>query len=285
MNNELALPDRAIPRIIHQCCPNKTRLREEYLINIEKIKNLNPMYDYRLYDDDDIADFLGAEIGSFVRDKFLGITKDYGAAKADFFRYFLILKVGGIYLDLKSTGTVPFDEALHSDDVYILSQWQNADPQHPFYGWGIYKELAAVPRGEYQQWHVIAAPGHPFLSAVTELMLERLASYTPWNTGYGHLGVIRTTGPITYTQAIEPIRMQHPHRLIEDESVIGLQYSVFEGKHDHRAERKHYGESFAPVIQMKGASATLSSMYLGMIKMGDQAIKQPLRRLVHRMRA
>lgn len=278
-------PVRSIPRIIHQCCPDKHSLRIEYIRNIEEMRERNPGYDFRLYDNADMADFVASEMSGKVREQFFRITDDYGAAKADFFRYLMMYQAGGIYLDIKSSGTLPFDEVIRAEDRYILSQWQNHDPDHQFYGWGVYDELAAIPRGEYQQWHIIAAPGHAYLGAVIEAVAEKLERYRPWTTGFGHFGVVRTTGPITYTQAIEAIRDKHPHRLIKDETVIGLRYSILEKKHDHRVGRLHYGRSFNPVARLPMPLSLAGAAYLSYKEAYDRFVTQPLRSKVHQARA
>ena len=51
---------------------------------------------------------------------------------------------------------------LRGDDRFILSHWGNG-PGEKYEGWGVYPELSRLKRGEFQQWHVMAAPGHPIL--------------------------------------------------------------------------------------------------------------------------
>jgi mannosyltransferase OCH1-like enzyme len=275
---------RLIPRIIHQCVADKNNVRHEYHDNIRNMLIRNPLYEHVLYENNDFEDFLYAEYGQRVLDKYLRITPAYGASKADFFRYALLYKRGGIYLDIKSTCDLPFDDVLNADDRYILSHWRNTDRSHPHYKWGVFDDIAHMPHGEYQQWHIIAEPGHAYLEAVLALMLERIDRYKPWTTGFGHMGVMRTTGPIMYSQAIDPIREHHPHRVIANETVIGLRYSIFEGQHDHRRDAKHYGDSFDPVFRMDGSLRLASAAYLGMVKTGDRYVRQPMRRLAHTLR-
>lgn len=271
-----------IPRHFYQCVGRKDALRPEYAANIARIRALNPDYGFTLFDDADILDFLQTEYGTAHVDRFASISRDYGAAKADFFRYLLIYRTGGIYLDIKSTVDRPLDEILGPHDRYILSQWDNTDPTGPYYKWGRFPELARVPHGEYQQWHVIAVPEHPFLAAVIALMLERIRDYAPWRTGYGQMGVMRTTGPVMYTQAIAPIRDRHPHRLVRNETAVGLRYSILPGVHDHRQGGAHYVASFRPIFARTGWRATLDDTYLGARKGFDTLIKQPVRRALGR---
>jgi mannosyltransferase OCH1-like enzyme len=281
MANQDTAPPR-IPKTIYQCVARKASLPDHYAHNIERIKALNPDHRFTLFDDADILDFIQLEFGTAYVDRFLSISEGYGAVKADFFRYLLIYRHGGIYLDIKSTVDVPFDRSLRNDDQFILSQWDNADPTKPFYKWGEFRELNHIPGGEYQQWHVIAAPEHPFLSAVIALMLERIDTYTPWTTGFGHMGVMRTTGPVMYSQAIHPIRNAFPHRLVKDETEIGLRYSFLSGKHDHRDSNNHYGTSFRPVFQRRGPTAVVGSAYLAAQRGFQATIRGPLRRALRR---
>ena len=114
-----------------------------------------------------------------------------------------MLKVGGVYLYIKSTVTKKLNDVLLKDYTYILSNWVNGKGDL-YEGWGIYPEL--LPRGEYQQWHIISVPQHPFLIEVVSKVSQNIETYNPSRNGVGHLGVMRTTGPIAYTLAIERIR-------------------------------------------------------------------------------
>jgi inositol phosphorylceramide mannosyltransferase catalytic subunit len=164
------------------------------------------------------------------------ISACYGAARADFFRYLLLYQAGGVYLDMKSTAHTPLDEILRPDDQFLLAQWNT--------GVGIHPELDGFMEGsEYQQWHVIAAAGHPFLAAVIERVLRNIRDYDSELDGVGALGVLRVTGPIAYSRAIHPIRADHSHRQI-DPDAAGLVYMG-----TTRPERAaHYSVFRTPVV-------------------------------------
>lgn len=232
----------AIPKIIHQTVASKEGLHPVYLDNIAQLKARNPGWEHRLYDNQDVEAFIAANYDAGVLKTYRRLNPVYGAMRADFFRYLLIHRQGGVYLDIKSSCTSPLDEVLQPDESYLLSHWR--DPR-----WGRYPELG--PDGEYQQWHIVAAPGHPFLAAVLERVRTNIANYTPGRDGTGRLAVFRLTGPIAYTLAIDPVRTRHPHRLVDVET-MGFQYTVFgsdapPGAHMY-TEKKHYSQSSESLV-------------------------------------
>ena len=220
-----------IPKIIHQTIRFKAGLHPVFQENIEYLKRVNPGWEHRLYDDEDCRRFILQVYGQGYLDTFNRIDSAYGAAKADFFRYLLMYECGGVYLDIKSRTRQPLSQALADDDRYILSYWDNA-PGGKFAGCGLWPEYG-VP-SELQQWHIIASPKHPYLQAVIEQVKFNLDHYDPFQLDIGGLSVLRGTGPIAYSLAIEPIKNVHPHRLVCIED-LGIEYSFLEErKMNHR---------------------------------------------------
>ncbi len=138
------------------------------------------------------------------------ISSDYGAARADLFRYLLMYRKGGAYIDVKSSCSKPLTSALKLDEGFVLSRWKNRQGGL-FDGAGLHSELASFKHGELQQWHIICEPQHPYLAAVIDRILANVHHYRPWGAGVGRIGVLRVTGPIAYTLAIEPIKNEHKH--------------------------------------------------------------------------
>jgi mannosyltransferase OCH1-like enzyme len=248
----------SIPRILHQTFYTRDlppRLRE----NVERLRAMNPGWEYRFYDDDGIADFIQEHYPPLVWEAYERIDPRYGAARADLFRYLLIYKVGGVYLDIKSGATRPFDDVLHSGDRFVLSKWQTADGA--FSTWGEQYDLRHVEGGEFQQWHVIGAPGHPFLKAVLEQVLENLELYDPHLHQTGKRGVLRVTGPTAYTLAIERVRTQHPHRALAGHDELGLEYNVYPTDGHVKAFKGHYSLQTASLVRLNPLKRTLSHAY------------------------
>ena len=258
------LPDleagTSIPRILHQTFYDRV-LPERIAANVARLRAQNPGWEYRFYDDDDIAAFIQAHYPPVVWETFRKIDPRYGAARADLFRYLLIYKVGGVYLDIKSGTTRPLDEVLRADDRFILSQWNTADGQYDY--WGRQHDLRHVDGGEFQQWHVIGAPGHPFMKAVIEQVLSNIGKYDPYLHETGRLGVLRLTGPMAYTIAIDRIRAHHPHRIVRGHDELGLDYNVLaRAEQTHvQAFKNHYTLQTAPVVRRHGLARGVSQLY------------------------
>jgi len=71
-----------IPKIIHQTYYHKN-LPVEIQQNVNYLKSLNPDWEYRLYDDNDIEAYIEKHYPQLLR-IYNKINPTYGAAKADF---------------------------------------------------------------------------------------------------------------------------------------------------------------------------------------------------------
>lgn len=193
----------AIPKIIHQTfksanLPFITRWQ------ISRFRKKNPAYRYEFYDDARIEQFLLQEYSADVVAAYQKIQ--IGAAKADFFRYAVLYKRGGIYLDIDSRIVRPLDRWIRSDDEAIISLENN-------------------PGEVYVQWALVYDAGHPFLEKTIELMLENIRQ-----NRYPH-DVHSMTGPGVYSEAIKTCLQENPaipHRLVgrDYEGALGFKYPL-----------------------------------------------------------
>jgi inositol phosphorylceramide mannosyltransferase catalytic subunit len=261
----------SIPKVIHQVYFSRSR-RVPAVIrrNIDKIRALNPDWDYRLYDDRDMETFIASCYGEPLLSSYRRIHHSYGASRADLFRYLLMYKEGGLYLDVKSSLERPLQSVLHPEDVFVLARWPL---EAPYQGWGLHKELRHFGLREFQQWHIAAAPGHPFLRAAIETVVHKIALYNPFLHKVGRYGVLRLTGPVAYTQAIAPLLHRHPHRLVDSHEALGFTYSILAAAENgsHRALfNSDYVELREPVAEPGGASRTLWLTYSFLRKLKRQ---------------
>lgn len=109
-----------IPHSIYQTTKAKDKLPPAIEENIEKLKTTNPDWSYQLFDDRNNDQFILRHYGQSLLSYYNRIAPGYGAAKADFFRYLLIYRFGGVYLDIKSTITKPLSETVREDDAYLF---------------------------------------------------------------------------------------------------------------------------------------------------------------------
>ena len=247
-----------LPKLIHQTFPGKA-LAPDIQANIDALRSLNPGWQHKLYDDAEIARFIRQAYGDKVYERFDRINPVYGAAKADLFRYLLLYKLGGFYIDIKSSMNRPLDSVLKPDERFLIAQWPSG-PDAEFPGAGWHPEIDYIEGGEFQQWFVLATPGHPFLKAVIENILRNITVYNPALHGVGKPGVLRVTGPIAYTLAIAPLLGQHAHRRVDAERDLGLRYSIYpmvdKAVHPHLSLFKtHYSQSKESLVRLGGLTA------------------------------
>ncbi len=236
-----------IPKIIHQIYFSNKPLPAELSENMKNLKKMNPSWEHRIYDDTAMLDFIADNFPKRIFEGYCRINPIYGAARADFFRYLMLYKTGGIYLDIKSAASVPLDDVLREDDQFLLSQWRN-DSEDRFHGWGLHDEVSNVIGGEFQQWYIAAAPGHPFLKAAIENVLRNIDVYNPGLHGAGQYGVLRVTGPIAYTLAISPHLNTHSYRMVDSYSDIGLRYSIYGDERHVTLFKDHYSILNDPIV-------------------------------------
>lgn len=244
---------KGIPKKIYQTNHSKN-LHTDLKNNIDKIKFLNPNWEYFFYDDKDIETFIKDNYGDIIWSYFLRIDPSYGAAKADLFRYLLIYKFGGVYLDIKSSMTTPLDDVIRNDDTFILSYWDNL-PGGKHFGLGSQDlpEFSHIPRGEIMQWFIIASPGHPGMRKVIINVLKQIDTYNPYILGVGWHGVLSTTGPIIYSVVLFEDSHLRPdlYRWVELFDDFKFVYSIFDSKisSKHTAILKSdYRKGIRPVI-------------------------------------
>lgn len=99
-----------IPKIIHQTWKND-EIPWEWMPYVEKVKQLNPDWEYKLWTDDMMQKFVEEEFPDFL-EAYLGFPKN--VMRADAFRYLIMYKIGGVYLDLDYEVLKPFDFDIHN---------------------------------------------------------------------------------------------------------------------------------------------------------------------------
>ena len=263
----------SIPRIIHQTFYEHT-LNDKLQANVDHLRALNPGWEYRYYNDDDVNNFIQKNYPALIWNYYERIDKRYGAARADFFRYLLMYKVGGVYLDIKSTATRPFDSVLQPDDRFILSKWhdENGEYEHIEF---VY-DLRHILGGEFQQWHIICAPGHPYLKAVIEQVLANIDAYDPYLHQTGKRGVLRVTGPIAYTLSILRILDEHSHRELDGRNQFGLDYNIYGSNLNHQAHFKgHYSRQNASIVHLSQFKLLMSKVYGLAQYVHDKLLRKP----------
>jgi mannosyltransferase OCH1-like enzyme len=86
--------------------------------------NLNPEYEYRFCDDNDIIDFLKKDFPEYLE----GYNNlKYGASKADLWRYLIIYKYGGVYSDIDCMCINALRKWINKDSTFVTALGTNND--------------------------------------------------------------------------------------------------------------------------------------------------------------
>lgn len=114
--NKSSLIINMIPKKIYQSYKTKD-LPPKMKDNVQKLKDMNPEYEYELWDDNDCRKFLLDFFGENYANAFDVLAP--GAAKCDFWRYAMLYTKGGVYMDIDLVPLVPLREIIDDSDEFV----------------------------------------------------------------------------------------------------------------------------------------------------------------------
>lgn len=136
-----------------------TEIPEHYKFFVNKIKNMNPTWNYMFFDDDDIIHFMKSTTPEYYK-TFLKLSGKI--QQIDFFRYVAIYYYGGIYLDLDIDIVCGFDDIDINKCIFPI-EVKNAGDE-------ILASESAPLVGNYAFY---APKGHPFLKKIIENIVKQ----------------------------------------------------------------------------------------------------------------
>lgn len=147
----------------------------QFIIN--NMKKINPEYEYHLYTDNDMDEFVNNNFPGEISECYnkLNII----VAKVDFWRYLILYKYGGVYVDMDSMINKPLRDLINDEDEAIISAEKND--------------------GMYVQWGLIFSHNHPILKRTIELVVDNIKNNKHPND------IHKMTGPTVYSNAINDI--------------------------------------------------------------------------------
>jgi hypothetical protein len=132
-----------IPKKIFQSWKTKT-LEPKMQENVDKLRAMNPEYEYILYDDEDCKAFLLKYFGENYANAFDVLIP--GAFKCDLWRYAVLYIYGGVYLDIDMVPHVPLREIIGPKDN-LVSIVDHGVPLYSTVDCGIFQAfIACTPR-------------------------------------------------------------------------------------------------------------------------------------------
>ena len=182
-----AFPSGGIPRHVHQTHARATFLPPMQFWAMRGWWDANPTWTYSFYDDAAMERFISSyDHDLFSEQDTRDVRTAYAAmrearmpmaAVADLFRYLLVYKLGGVYVDTDTSCAVP------------LEQW--LDVQH---------DAFVIQDSWDLQWIIVASRNHPILRSAIRATLDNVLRHSP--TSLAIASVYETTGPPVLNAAI-----------------------------------------------------------------------------------
>ena len=113
------------PKVIYQIVPNLKEVPSGLYHTIMHNIRINPEFEYKIYDYNSALKVLETEFGKEEVDAYTA-TDSY-QIKTDYFKYALIYKYGGIFLDIKYICYTKFIDLLKYNDVFYVQINRNDD--------------------------------------------------------------------------------------------------------------------------------------------------------------
>ena len=109
------VPSR-IPKVLVSTYHTKSKIPYKVFANISMYAS---DYEYKIFDDDEIVQFLTTHYPAAVVETFHRLK--LGAHKADLFRYCYLYKYGGVYIDIKTELIQRLDTLFHREDAELYT--------------------------------------------------------------------------------------------------------------------------------------------------------------------
>lgn len=161
------------PKVIYQTWYTK-KLSYGIQSTIDNMMEMNPNYEHRLFDDNDMTEFIEATYSQRVLNCFNKLA--IGASKADLWRYLVLFRYGGIYIDMDSMIIANLDSLIRDDSCSIISRERN--------------------HGLFVQWCLFFMPESPILRECIVKCLNNIESKKL-------LDITELTGPKLYSSVIQ----------------------------------------------------------------------------------
>ena len=180
---------------------------------VERFRRMNHDYSFFFFDDLQMCDYMRTRYAGHPILKVFDKVR-IPAAKADIWRYCVLLREGGIYCDIDSAISIPLRELLAGDPSELISfegnRWIDLLDIGKYAELGIFRETipeTVTPFLEYPQnivlnWVLCFEKGHPILEEVLELIVRHFDFYRNKTFESMWKAVIHSTGPLALTQAI-----------------------------------------------------------------------------------
>ena len=216
---------RRIPRVVWQTVRSRLGLSSSFNASWKLMVKANPGWTFNLVDNEDMERTVQSHAPTAALRAFQSINHAFGAARADFWRYLVLLSLGGVYFDADICINMPLDDFISVSDRCVLFSEPNVFP----YDWNTtmgdvqphtkHEQMrrylrwpadgtraCGLPPIVVAQWFIAAEPGHPLLREAVELVTAQVQAWddtNPLSREFdSRIKVLYLTGPSIWNQAI-----------------------------------------------------------------------------------
>lgn len=232
-----------IPKVIYRTHKDEDSLKS-YQEVLDKSKNILPDYKTKIFYNNDIDNYIKNNFSKRIYNAYNSINEEYGPAKADFFRYLVIYKKGGIYLDIKSGPIKNIDKIIDNlNGKMAISNWTNIPIKLIpilYYDELYWSDFVNNYYGEYQNWYIISGQGNPLLAEIIKQMVTNIEEGLKNKDIYSHgkTSVVALTGPLMLTKTIENHKDKNDYKICNPNLDNHLKYKIID--HIKVENNRHY---------------------------------------------
>lgn len=178
-----------IPKVIHQTYPSK-EIPSEILELMNTWTAMNPGWVVKFYDDNQCLELVRKEFPEYL-EAYLSLPKN--VERADFFRYLVVLRYGGVYADVDTESRMSMESVIEPGDSLVVG-WEAEFPS------GVEAfERHFVRMRQVLQWIFAGAPGHP---ALRDLCEKVAANAKKQMSASSNRDTLERTGPGLFTDVV-----------------------------------------------------------------------------------
>ena len=194
-DNLIELPDvtlgESIPKVFHRTHETKETL-DMFKEVEDNIRRLHPDYKITNYTTVDIEEFIKTHYSDRIYKAYKSINPNYGAARADVFRYLVVYLKGGIYMDIKSAPLKNLDPILEKAKQRLITTQDR-------YAFNFNWNDILFPYGENSQWVISSPKGHNVLKHLISQTVKNIENDYKDKHFKGDIGTLALAGPTMYT--------------------------------------------------------------------------------------
>jgi mannosyltransferase OCH1-like enzyme len=165
-----------IPKIIHQTWKT-LNVPDEWKDAVESCKNIHKDYKHNIWSHEMMEKFVKQEYPDFYNTY---MSYKYDIQRCDSFRYLVLYKYGGIYLDMDIVCKKNLDSFLEYD--FVIAKSSN------------------ISNLSYTNMFFMVIPNHPFIKFCIDNLPKYINSYSLFGK---HLHVMNSTGPSCLTKMMK----------------------------------------------------------------------------------